>query len=113
MSSCRQGFIDYLQAYARKDLDAIAGMLADEVHLRDWNLSVRGKAAALAETAKNFAAAQSLEIEILALTESERSVAGELRIRVDGHAELFVVDVLDFDAQGHIRAIRAYLGRGD
>lgn len=110
--SLRSTFLDYLRRYAAKDLDGIAAMFADEVTLRDWNLSVKGRAAAIAETRKNFESAASLHIEVLHVLESERSVAGELRILVDGHIELFVVDVLDFDAHGRITAIRAFLGRG-
>lgn len=45
-------------------------MLAEEVHLSDWNISVFGKAEAIRETVKNFAEAESIEIHILALYES-------------------------------------------
>lgn len=113
MAESQQAFRHYLDAYARKDLDAIAAMLAEEVRLRDWNLAVQGKAAVLAETAKNFASVSSIAIELLSLHESAQGVAGELRIRVDEKLELFVVDVIDFDEQGRITAIRAYKGRGD
>lgn len=106
-------FRDYLNAYARKDLEAIAAMLAEDVRLRDWNLAVQGKAAVLAETAKNFASVSSIAIEVLSLHERAQGVAGELRILIDGKLALFVVDVIDFDAQGRITAIRAYKGRGD
>jgi steroid delta-isomerase len=105
-------FLDYLRAYEARDIDRVAGLLADDVSLRDWKVSVQGKAAAIAETRANFEAATSIEIQPLRLYEGEASVAGELRILVDGHIELFVVDVLDFDPQGKIRAIRAFLGRG-
>jgi len=106
-------FLDYLHRYEAKDLDGIAAMLAQDVTLRDWNLSVKGRQAAVDETRKNFESARSIRIEVLRLLEGERSVAGELRIVVDGNIELFVVDVLDFDVEGRITAIRAYLGRGD
>lgn len=49
-------------------------MLAEEVHLRDWNISVFGKAEAIRETVKNFAEAESIEIHILALYESTDTV---------------------------------------
>lgn len=111
--SNRQQFLTYLHHYADKNLDAIAAMFADDITLRDWNLAVTGKAAALSETAKNFASAQTIEIEPLHVYESADSVAGELRIVVDGSIELFVVDALTFAADGRIQAIRAYLGRGD
>lgn len=106
----------YLQAYAAKDLQTIAALLAPEVVLRDWQLRVVGRDAALAETQRNFDAALGLQIEILRLHATEASAVAELRIAVEGSAqtvELFVVDVLDFDAQGQISAIRAYKGRGE
>ncbi len=106
-------FLAYLRAYEARDLGRIAAMLADEVTLRDWKIFVRGKPAVLSETQANFAAAASLRIEPLRLYESGSAVAGELKIVVDGSTELFVVDALDFDAQGRITAIRAFLGRGD
>lgn len=119
----RQRFLDYLDAYVARDLARIDPMLADGVTLRDWNLQVRGRAAALAETQRNFEGCRAIAIEVLATTASVGAaggtVAGELRIVVDGAAgaagpiELFVVDVIDFDARGRIAAIRAYLGRGD
>jgi SnoaL-like domain len=104
---------EYLDHYAHKRLAPIAQMLADDVSLRDWNLSVRGKAAVLAETAKNFEAAGSIQIETLALySRGDSAAAAELHIVVDGVA-LWVVDVLEFTADGRIQAIRAYLGRAD
>ena len=105
--------LSYLQHYAAKDLDAVAAMLADDVKLRDWKLAVVGKAAAVDETAKNFASAQSIAIEVLGVYENQNTVSGELRIVVDGNIELYVVDVIDFNAQDQIQAIRAYMGRGD
>ncbi len=109
----RARFLAYLEAYAAKDISAVAATLADEVCLRDWNISVRGKAAALKATAANFSAARSIAIEPLRLFESATGMAGELRILVDGSVELFVVDVIEFNEQGLITGIRAYLGRAD
>ncbi len=103
----------YLQSYQDKNLTAVAELFADQIVLRDWNLRVVGKQAALDETRKNFAAAQSLHIEVLHTYERTNSVAAELIITVNNTEILHVVDVLDFDAQGKIEAIRAYRGRDD
>lgn len=111
--SYREQFLTYLRHYADKNLAAIAAMFADDITLRDWNLAVTGKVAALSETAKNFASAQTIEIAPLHLYTNTDGVAGELRIVIDGVTELFVVDVLTFAADGRIQSIRAYLGRGD
>ena len=106
-------FRAYLRHYAGKNLEAISTMLAEEVHLRDWNISVHGKAEALRETAKNFAESETIEISILSVYKNPDTVAGELYIKVDGKINLYVVDVLTFTTQGKITAIRSYKGRGD
>jgi steroid delta-isomerase len=106
-------FHTYLNHYANKNLEAISAILAEEVHLRDWNISVHGKAAAIRETAKNFTEAESIEIRVLALYENADTVAGEVHIIVNGTIELYVVDVVAFDAHGKIKAIRSYKGRSD
>lgn len=106
-------FHHFLACYARKDLEGISRMLADGVSLRDWDIAVQGKAAVEQATAANFSAARSIDIEVLAVYENAGAVAGELRIVVDGEIELFVVDVIQFDAQGQVAAIRSYKGRAD
>lgn len=111
--SFKEQFLVYLRHYANKNLEQVAAMFAEHVTLRDWNISVSGKAAAVSETAKNFDAADTIEIEPLFTYESDDTVAGELRILVDGKIELHVVDVITFDSNGRIRSIRAYLGKGD
>lgn len=111
--SNKQRFLEYIRHYAAMRLDLVSAMLADNVTLRDWNISVSGKAAAVDETAKNFDSSERIDIEVLGTYESNETVAGELRILVDEHIELYVVDVITFDPSGMISAIRAYLGKGD
>jgi limonene-1,2-epoxide hydrolase len=106
-------FRHFLDAYARKDLAAITPMLADDVTLRDWNISVHGRQAVEAATLQNFQNAETIEIQVLAVCANDSTVAGELRIVVDRTVELFVVDVLEFNAQHLVKAIRSYKGRGD
>ena len=104
----------YLSHYAQKNLADVAAMFADDIVLRDWKILVRGKVAAVHETEKNFAAAHSISIQTLHLYENDHNtVAAELKIVVNGNEELYVVDVISFNDDGKIQAIRAYLGRGD
>ena len=106
-------FLTYLRHYAAKDLQAISAMFAEDIHLRDWNISVHGKEEAIRETAKNFAEAESLETRVLATYENADTIAGEIHIVVDGRIDLYVVDVVTFNSQDCITAIRSYKGRGD
>ncbi|MBI3347356.1 MAG: nuclear transport factor 2 family protein [Burkholderiales bacterium] len=103
----------YLAAYAARDLATIEPMLADDITLRDWKIRVIGKAAALAETRKNFESVDSLAIDVLTTCERPGGAAAELRIVVDQRDTIHVVDMFYVDDQGRISAIRAYIGRGD
>lgn len=103
----------YLAAYAARDLGAVEAMFAEAITLRDWKIRVVGKAAALAETRKNFESVTSLSIDVLAAYECDAGAAAELKIIINGIDTIHVVDVFDVDATGRIAAIRAYLGRGD
>jgi len=106
-----QLFRSYITVYANMDLDEVSSMLAEDVHLRDWKVSVYGKENAVAETRKNFEASTSIEIQILATFQAENAIAGELRIVVNKSEVLYVTDVLTFNEDGKISSIRAYLGR--
>lgn len=105
-------FLRFLDLYVRQDLDGILAMLSPDAAVRDWHQSVRGQAGVAAFMRQNFSEAESLSIDVLALHASEDAVAGEVRILVDGSIELFVVDVMRFDAAGRIAEIRSYKGRG-
>lgn len=109
--SHRDRFLAYLSAYQAKDIVAVGQMFSDDVRLRDWNICVEGKAAALAETRKNFDAVQTLEIVPLKLYETQDAVAGELQIVVNGEIDLRVIDAIEFDPHGRIVSIHAYKGR--
>ena len=106
-------FIQYLRAYEQKDLDSVSDMFADDIALRDWKISVKGKRLAVDETRKNFENTDSIEIDVLSTMVNEKMVSGELKIVVDKSETLFVVDVLKFNENGKITAIHAYLGRDD
>lgn len=105
-----EGIQTYLQAYLRKDLITIRELFSEDIQLSDWKISVTGRDAAIAETAKNFSAARTIEIETYGMYTNGDTVAAELRIVVDGEVELRVVDVVSFDAAGRIKQVRAYLG---
>lgn len=105
--------LHYLERYAAKDLSSMEALFADDISLRDWKIHVLGKELALAETRKNFEAADSIEIVVLATYQNDNSLAAELKITVDQTEELYVVDVISLNAEDKISSIRAYLGRGD
>jgi len=103
----------YLKRYEEKDLNSIEEMFSEDIVLRDWKIRVKGKDNAINETRKNFENADSIEIDVLSTYENKNTVAAELKIVVDSKEELYVVDIITINAEGKIKSIRAYLGRGD
>lgn len=100
----------FLAAYAAKDIGAIGTLVAEDVLLRDWNLEVRGRAAFLAQTQRNFDNADSIAIEVLHVHATASSAAAEVLITVDTDIRLRVVDVFAIDPAGLVTAVRSYLG---
>lgn len=109
----RERCLFYLKKYAEKNLASMEQLFAEDIVLRDWKIRVIGKDLALSETRKNFESADSIAIDVLHTHAEGDTVAAELKITVDGSEELYVVDVIQFNSEGRISAIRAYLGRGD
>lgn len=106
-------FRRYLHLYESRDLEAIAELFAEQIQLRDWEPCGGRQGRRPGRDPPQLREAESLRIEILSLFESADGVAGELRILINGRDELYVVDVLRFDAEGRIDQIHAYVGRGD
>ena len=76
-------FSTYLDAYASKNEQAIAHMFAENITLRDWQIAVSGKVAALKETRQNFQAAESIAIKILFKTEFNNLAATGKPIKIE------------------------------
>lgn len=101
----------YLAAYAEKNLQDIANLISADVALQDWNISGKGAEFFLAETRKNFDAAEDIVINIKAMHESDSAVAAQLQILLNrASIEIDVVDVISINDDGLITSIRAYKG---
>ena len=101
----------YLAAFSRKDVAGLGAMFAEGVVLRDWDVgTVSGKPAVLAANEKIFASVKSIEARPVAIHIAGQTAVAELEIHVDGKLALLVADVIDFDTDGLITAVRAYRG---
>ena len=100
----------FLAAYELKDIEKISKMFATNVVLRDWNLEVSGLGAALAEYSKNFRDANSLQVTVNQIYESESGIAAQLEIVVNDSEKLNVVDVFTFNEANKITSVVAYRG---
>lgn len=91
----------------------MAELFAEDLFLRDWKISVKGKQNVLAETRNNFEAGGDISIEVLRTYEDGNTVIAELNIHVEDSEDIYVTDIVTFNSEGLISTIRAYIGRVD
>ena len=101
----------YIDAFNRRDLDALAALFDDAVELRDWTLHVQGKDAVVATTSGIVESAALRATAVGLFADAEKAtVTAELLIEINGAETIKVVDVIAFTPEGRIKAIRAYKG---
>lgn len=99
----------YFAAFAAKDLDSLTNLLAPDVTLRDWGVAARGRDAVLKEMQAGFQSFTSIQVKPLNIYCEGSTVVAELDIRLDSEL-IKVVDILEFNADAKIAAIRAFKG---
>lgn len=102
--------LDYFATFSRKDVDGLRRLLAPDVSLRDWEIRADGIEAVMAANVGIFNATGLLQVSARNLYAEGSTVVGELDIVVGDEPPLKVVDILEFDANNRIRAIRAFKG---
>ena len=100
----------YFSTFSRKDTAGLKALFCEDVSLRDWEISASGISNVLAANQKIFDSVRTIEVRPTNLFQDAHSVCAELEIWIDGKTMLLVLDILDFDAEGRIRAVRAFRG---
>tara|TARA_Y100001980_G_C14242160_1_gene90428 strand:- start:179 stop:520 length:342 start_codon:yes stop_codon:yes gene_type:complete len=103
----------YLTAFESKKLDILESLFSDKISLRDWEVSAKGKEKVLSANSKIFDEFEDIKIKILNMVSEGNTVVAEINIQLsknDKILSLLVVDVIEYDNNGSIISIRAYLG---
>jgi len=101
---------NYFKAFARKDINSLAAMLAPDVSLRDWDICAEGIESVISANAKIFNVVETIVVNPVNIFSNGKAVIAELSIIIDYGEPLRVVDILEFTEDGKICAIRAYKG---
>lgn len=101
---------EYFNAFSRSDILRLEKCLSDDVRLRDWSLDASGIESVLNAYANIFKSLSEVVVDVVNLYEIEPTVVAELIITAKEIGSIKVVDILSFDQNGKIRAIRAYKG---
>lgn len=101
--------LQYLRAFAAKDLDAIRPMFGPAMTLRDWAGAVSGREQVLAQMKASLDSVRRVEVTPVNVYQQGRTVIAELTIAIDAET-LHVIDLIEFSADAKILAIRAFKG---
>ena len=99
---------EYFKTFTNKDLSGLGEMFAENISLCDWEIQAQGKEEVLLENQKIFNSVESINVNPVELYEDKNTVLAELEILVNKHEIIYVIDVIDFDENGKIIAIKAY-----
>jgi hypothetical protein len=102
--------LKYFDTFSNKDVDGLKELFSKDVTLRDWDLNVGGSAYVLHENKKMFNLFDSIEIIPLNIAVTGNITVSEIEIHIDKSEIVRVVDVIEFNSDGKICAVRAYKG---
>lgn len=101
----------YFKTFSNQDLAGLGKLFADNISLRDWEIQANGKQEVLDANQRIFNGVDNIQANPLRLYEEGNTVIAELKININVEKEmLLVVDVIAFDNEKKITAIRAYKG---
>eukprot|EP00316_Scyphosphaera_apsteinii_P024948 CAMPEP_0119326518 /NCGR_PEP_ID=MMETSP1333-20130426/68605_1 /TAXON_ID=418940 /ORGANISM="Scyphosphaera apsteinii, Strain RCC1455" /LENGTH=141 /DNA_ID=CAMNT_0007334845 /DNA_START=18 /DNA_END=443 /DNA_ORIENTATION=- len=104
----------YFNVWNNHDVPGLQALFADDVTLRDWDISKTGANEVAEANASIFRALPQINIEVLTIHVSEATSTAVCEILVklnNGSGEVLkVVDIITYSSQGKIKSVRAYRG---
>ena len=99
----------YFEAFSNKDVEALRQLFAENVKLRDWAIMAAGRNKVIDANRTIFNSFDRINVEIVSTCTNENIVSCEILIDLDNEY-LLVNDVIEFNDEMKIKAIRAYKG---
>ena len=104
----------YFNTWNNHDVEGLRALFAEDVTLRDWNVEASGASKVAAANGDIFKSVPKISIDVLTIHVSEHTKTALCEILVKLHNAkdevLKVADVITFNSEGKITAVRAYKG---
>tara|TARA_R100000008_G_C3515111_1_gene130893 strand:+ start:362 stop:694 length:333 start_codon:yes stop_codon:yes gene_type:complete len=102
---------NYFNIFSNKDVVGLRGLLAEDVYLRDWELAENGIENVVKANQNIFDAVDTISIIPIEICQTGNMTVSEMEIYINGREQVLnVVDVIEFNSDGKICAVRAYKG---
>ena len=106
--------LTYFKTFSNKDSEGLRSMFSDNVYLRDWEILANGIDEVVAANQDIFDNVETIVVTPIRvwdfLSHEDNVVVAELEIVINGEETELVTDILEFDNDNKIKAIRAYKG---
>jgi len=100
--------IEYFDLFSRKNIIELKKMFSEDVSLHDWDVSCYGKVNVVNFIESIFNNVDKIVIEPIRIYSEHSTVITELDIFISDTVRLLVVDVIEYNKDNEIVAIRAY-----
>jgi len=99
---------EYFDAFTNKDISSLKELYSKNIHLKDWEVDIKGRENVLDINANLFK--EQFELYILDMVQSENKTINTLNIILPEHGiNIEVIDVITFNQDTfEIESIRAY-----
>lgn len=104
----KQKASQYFEAWNNHDLETLRQMFANDVELHDWEISVSGLENVISANKKIFDDCPDILVTMKISVCNHNIIFAELVVHLDATETINVVDVIEFDHDLRIKAIRAY-----
>tara|TARA_Y100001970_G_scaffold233261_1_gene290693 strand:- start:584 stop:913 length:330 start_codon:yes stop_codon:yes gene_type:complete len=102
--------LNYFKTFSSQDPDGLRGLFSNDVYLRDWEINVEGIDGVVAANKGIFDSVDTINVVPVKICETGNMTISEIEVHVNSTEVLKVVDVIEFDSEGKIVAVRAYKG---
>jgi len=103
--------MNYFNTFSNKDAEGLRALLSDDVYLRDWELAENGIENVINANQNIFDSVDTISIIPIEICETGNMTVAEMEIHINGRDQILnVVDVIEFNSDGKICAVRAYKG---
>tara|TARA_R100000742_G_C4220050_1_gene44055 strand:- start:232 stop:585 length:354 start_codon:yes stop_codon:yes gene_type:complete len=107
---------EYFRLFSEKNLEGLDKMFDEKATLRDWSIEAEGKINVFIAMKQIFDSVERIAIKVINMWQDENkpnTLVAEIDI-ISGNdekaEEITVVDIIEFNNEGKIRAIRAFKG---
>ena len=101
---------EYFWAWGDKNISKLAEMFAEDVRLRDWNLTAFGREQTLIANNNIFTSVKTCSALPLYMYQDGNTVACRLNVYINDDNAFEVLDLITFNDEGKIVEILAFRG---